>query len=360
MSTPCIVLQPKGTIRQTTIASCNITDVAKVLRRAQHPTKVGEWIVEETHYAIYGYTEGKAGSNSTHQLPAPYDETSLFGDILILAYTTGGEIQAMTTEVWNTFLKRQKEEEEEEEEEEEDSDSESEVEEEEEVNEEKEEEEVVEPVVEEEEEEAPAPRRKAPSRSKKPNRRLPAFFAFSEMDRDSGPDVEHPLRDSIRSVISSKLSMLPTSDQKSLETGIFRSTMETCRMNDCWIRWENPEFQAHYEVIARRTITNLDPTSYVKNKDLLAGVCSKTILIEEVPFLPMSELFPEKWKKMVEQQLKQEASALEGDKDMATDMFKCTRCGKRQCTYYEMQTRSADEPMTVFIRCISCGKQWRQ
>ncbi|KAI8448711.1 transcription factor S-II, central domain-containing protein [Phakopsora pachyrhizi] len=32
-----------------------------------------------------------------------------------------------------------------------------------------------------------------------------------------------------------------------------------------------------------------------------------------------------------------------------TDGFRCGRCGQRKCTYYQMQTRSADEPMTVRI-----------
>ena len=131
-------------------------------------------------------------------------------------------------------------------------------------------------------------------------------------------------------------------------------------MHHCWRRWENPEFQAHYQVIARRTITNLDPASYIKNTELIAGVLSKSIIIQEVPFLPMTELFPAKWKAMVEQQVKQEIRALEGDKDMSSNMFKCKACGKSQTTYYELQTRSADEPMTIFIRCIPCGKQWRQ
>ena len=355
MATPCIVLQQKGTIRQTTVASLEIEDIGKVLRRAQSPEKIGEWLVEETHYAIYGYTKGKAGTETKHELPPPYEETVLFGDILVLMYTTDGALHALTTDLWKQFLESQKEEEEEEEEE----DSESE-EEEEEIIEEKEDEEAVEVIPEEEEEEEEAPRRRVPPRSKKTNRRLPAFFTLSEMEHATHVDAEHPLRDRIRAVIALKLSTLPTSDQSALEIGIFRSTMETCRMNDCWRRWENPEFQARYEVIARRTITNLDPTSDVKNKELLPSVLSKTISIEEVPFLPMTELFPEKWKALVEHQVKQEKQTLEGDKDMATDMFKCTRCGKRQCTYYELQTRSADEPMTIFIRCISCGKQWRQ
>jgi hypothetical protein len=35
---------------------------------------------------------------------------------------------------------------------------------------------------------------------------------------------------------------------------------------------------------------------------------------------------------------------LEGNKSMATDQFQCKRCGKRECTYYELQIRFADEP----------------
>lgn len=42
-----------------------------------------------------------------------------------------------------------------------------------------------------------------------------------------------------------------------------------------------------------------------------------------------------------------------------TDAFKCGKCGKRKCTYYEKQTRSADEPMTVFVSCMNCGNKWR-
>ena len=55
-----------------------------------------------------------------------------------------------------------------------------------------------------------------------------------------------------------------------------------------------------------------------------------------------------------------EKRQLEGNKSMATDQFLCTRCFKRECTYYEMQTRSADEPMTIFINCLNCGQNWRQ
>ncbi|EIW65771.1 hypothetical protein TREMEDRAFT_72529 [Tremella mesenterica DSM 1558] len=42
-----------------------------------------------------------------------------------------------------------------------------------------------------------------------------------------------------------------------------------------------------------------------------------------------------------------------GETQAETDAFKCGRCQQRKCTYYQMQTRSADEPMT------NCGNRWK-
>jgi transcription elongation factor S-II len=39
--------------------------------------------------------------------------------------------------------------------------------------------------------------------------------------------------------------------------------------------------------------------------------------------------------------------------------FKCSRCKSSKTTFHEKQTRSADEPMTVFVLCLNCGKRWR-
>lgn len=42
-----------------------------------------------------------------------------------------------------------------------------------------------------------------------------------------------------------------------------------------------------------------------------------------------------------------------------TDQFKCSRCHQRKCTYYQMQTRSADEPMTTYVTCVNCNHHWK-
>ncbi|ORX39245.1 transcription factor S-II, central domain-domain-containing protein [Kockovaella imperatae] len=41
-----------------------------------------------------------------------------------------------------------------------------------------------------------------------------------------------------------------------------------------------------------------------------------------------------------------------GETQAETDAFKCSRCQQRKCTYYQMQTRSADEPMTTFVTYV--------
>ena len=41
-----------------------------------------------------------------------------------------------------------------------------------------------------------------------------------------------------------------------------------------------------------------------------------------------------------------------------TDLLKCGKCKKNNCTYHQMQTRSADEPMTTFVLCNECGNRY--
>ncbi|KAG4302145.1 hypothetical protein PCK1_001417 [Pneumocystis canis] len=42
-----------------------------------------------------------------------------------------------------------------------------------------------------------------------------------------------------------------------------------------------------------------------------------------------------------------------------TDLFQCGKCRQRKVSYYQMQTRSADEPMTTFCECQICDNRWK-
>jgi len=40
-------------------------------------------------------------------------------------------------------------------------------------------------------------------------------------------------------------------------------------------------------------------------------------------------------------------------------MFQCGKCKGSRTTYFQMQTRSADEPMTTFVTCLNCKNKWK-
>ena len=41
-------------------------------------------------------------------------------------------------------------------------------------------------------------------------------------------------------------------------------------------------------------------------------------------------------------------------------LIQCRHCRKNTVDYFQKQTRGADEPMTCFCHCLSCGKRWKQ
>ena len=165
------------------------------------------------------------------------------------------------------------------------------------------------------------------------------------------------VRTSITNVLGAHLNEI---EQKDLEIGIYNASLQESEHRKIRRNWENPFFVHTYNIMARRAITNLSPNSYVKNSRLLERLREGEFKPHDVAFMNFNELFPENWHNLIETRMKREAKLLEGNKDMATDQFRCNRCNKRQCTYYEMQTRSADEPMTIFVSCLNCGKRWKQ
>jgi transcription elongation factor S-II len=53
-----------------------------------------------------------------------------------------------------------------------------------------------------------------------------------------------------------------------------------------------------------------------------------------------------------------EMCGISGDALLAS-LFTCGRCKSHKTTSTQKQTRSADEPMTVFVLCLNCGKRWK-
>jgi len=123
--------------------------------------------------------------------------------------------------------------------------------------------------------------------------------------------------------------------------------------------WKSQLFCDLYKSTARSVLWNIHPKSPISNRRLLDRCRSGEFPLENIPTMSAYDMFPEHWQELADKLLVREQKILEGNKSRATDEYKCKRCGKRECTYYEMQTRSADEPTTIFISCLNCGQRWR-
>ena len=180
----CVVLQPKGTIRNAQIPADHTAPTAAaagaILRRAVEPTAIGTWKYGASVIHLYGYKAGKAGTENKHELPPPHDKALLFGEAVLFmtlseAFVTFNEPEYKKW--YNTALGGF------EDLGDEDTDSEGEeVDEEEEEVEEEIEEEEVEEVFEEEEEEEEV-RRPIPkvSKAKKNLKRVPGWYSQTEL-----------------------------------------------------------------------------------------------------------------------------------------------------------------------------------
>jgi DNA-directed RNA polymerase subunit M/transcription elongation factor TFIIS len=122
----------------------------------------------------------------------------------------------------------------------------------------------------------------------------------------------------------------------------------------------NPLFQTVYKAVVRRIMGNIDPSSYVQNEHLHKQLQSGDLSLETLRSMSTQDMNPGLYKELYDRQLLREQAQLEGNKAMTSELFTCSRCKKNQCTYYQLQTRSADEPMTTFITCLNCNKRWKE
>jgi transcription elongation factor S-II len=96
------------------------------------------------------------------------------------------------------------------------------------------------------------------------------------------------------------------------------------------------------------------------NQELISLAKQEELTPKILAFMTHQEMNPAHWKDMIEQKMRRDAVKFSTNVEAMTDMFVCKKCKSRRCTYYELQTRSADEPSTIFISCLDCGKHWKQ
>ena len=138
-----------------------------------------------------------------------------------------------------------------------------------------------------------------------------------------------------------------------IEKGVFNYAIKEASSKKIIKKWENPLFVQIYIDRLRTIYLNL------KNPTLLTQLTNKEILPQQFAYMTHQEMDSSHWKELLEQKMKRDANKFTTNIQASTDMFTCKKCKSKRCTYYELQTRSADEPATIFITCLDCGKNWK-
>ncbi|KAI1894927.1 hypothetical protein AGOR_G00120800 [Albula goreensis] len=113
-----------------------------------------------------------------------------------------------------------------------------------------------------------------------------------------------------------------------------------------------------YKNRVRSRISNLkDPKNPGLRKNVLAGA----IELQRIASMTAEEMASDELKQLrnvlTQEAIREHQMAKTGG--TTTDLLQCGKCKKKNCTYNQVQTRSADEPMTTFVLCNECGNRWK-
>ena len=147
-----------------------------------------------------------------------------------------------------------------------------------------------------------------------------------------------------------------------LEKGIFNYSIEKSEYLKIIKKWNNFKFVNIYLQKLKMILYNLT------NEELLNKLKNKEFKAHELAFLNHQSLRPDLWSKMIYEKKTKDEHKFKPNIEASTDELICFKCKSKglpkeeytKCTYYQLQTRSADEPMTTFATCINCGNRWKQ
>jgi len=140
---------------------------------------------------------------------------------------------------------------------------------------------------------------------------------------------------------------------ENLEKGIYNYTLAQCDNKNLIKKWSNNQFVLIYIQKIKSIIFNLN------NENLFNKLINKEIKAHELVFMNHQEMRPDIWNILIEEKKIKDENKFSPKIEASTDDFTCFKCKSNKCTFYQLQTRSADEPMTTFVTCLNCNNVWK-
>ena len=159
----------------------------------------------------------------------------------------------------------------------------------------------------------------------------------------------------------STLLQVPKSDKlcQNLEKCIFNWAVRVTKSQGDQPSWENIFFKDRY----KNKFLSIQFSLKDPSNNLVEKLKTEKVRVTDVVMMGPGEIHPQgphatsKEKRRVEE-LHRYALNAEEDENYE-GMFKCGKCKSMKTTYHQLQTRSADEPMTTFVTCKNCDNHWR-
>lgn len=147
--------------------------------------------------------------------------------------------------------------------------------------------------------------------------------------------VDHPLRDLVRKKFNSE----------EIENAILHRCIRDAQKWIVDIDWET---RAFLEMYRSRAVSLYPHRALVETMGIQEFVNSTPV-----------DHNPGRWKPILMAAMEKDKAKYDRKTAANIELF-CRSCKKKtKCSYYLMQTRSADEPMTMFVTCIECDARWK-
>ena len=100
------------------------------------------------------------------------------------------------------------------------------------------------------------------------------------------------------------------------------------------------------------------------NNEFRNNIIDGKITPEELCTMEATEMLNKNKQEEIEKQIKERIDEVRTDwnekhGEVTEGVYKCRVCGGKKTIQHEQQTRSADEPMTLFITCVNCKNTWK-
>ena len=169
--------------------------------------------------------------------------------------------------------------------------------------------------------------------------------------------INNPIE--FRKNVSKKLAELLNTNSldisyDNMEKSIYNYCLKDAGERKIVKKWENPYFVQLYIDRLRSIYINLKQSA-----DFRERILTKQIKAHEVGQLTHQSMAPEKWQRLINDKKVRDENRYAPKLEASTDNFTCRKCKSKKCSYYQLQTRSADEPMTTFVTCLDCGSRWK-